>query len=141
MNLSEYILELNNHLSSVLRSISTKNNLTIEQGKLLLCIPYDGISMSDLAKELGINISTLTRNTQKLITKNLIKRLRDDYDKRKAIILLTKSGNKSREILESYLDIFSNKLFDRINIEERESIELALQNLNWNLTCLRNIEK
>ena len=56
MNLSEYILEINNHFSSILRMISSNNNVTLEQGKLLLCIPYDGISMTDLSKELGIDL-------------------------------------------------------------------------------------
>ena len=140
MNLSEYILEINNHFSSILRMISSSNNVTLEQGKLLLCIPYDGISMTDLSKELGIDISTLTRNAQKLIDKNLIKKKKDDYDKRKIIIVLTIKGEKLRELLEDSLDLFKNKLFDRIDVKERETIETTLENLNWHLSCIRNID-
>ena len=140
MNLSEYILEINNHFSSILRMISSSNNVTLEQGKLLLCIPYDGISMTDLSKELGIDISTLTRNAQKLIDKNLIIKKNDDYDKRKIIIALTNNGKNLRELLEHSLDLFTNKLFDRINVKDRETIETALENLNWHLSCIRNID-
>ena len=131
MNLSEYILEINNHFSSILRMISSSNNVTLEQGKLLLCISYDGISMTDLSKELGIDISTLTRNAQKLIDKNLIIKKNDEYDKRKIFIMLTKNGEILRELLEHSLDLFTNKLFDRINVKERETIETTLENLNW----------
>ena len=140
MNLSEYILEINNHFSSILRMISSSNNVTLEQGKLLLCIPYDGISMTDLSKELGIDISTLTRNAQKLIDKNLIIKKNDDYDKRKILIVLTNNGENLRELLEHSLDLFTNKLFDRINVKDRETIETALENLNWHLSCIRNID-
>ena len=140
MNLSEYILEINNHFSSILRMISSNNNVTLEQGKLLLCIPYDGISMTDLSKELGIDISTLTRNSQKLIDKNLIIKKNDDYDKRKIFIVLTNNGESLRELLEHSLDLFTNKLFDRINVKERETIETTLENLNWHLSCIRNID-
>ena len=140
MNLSEYILEINNHFSSILRMISSSNNVTLEQGKLLLCIPYDGISMTDLSKELGIDISTLTRNAQKLIDKNLIIKKNDDYDKRKIFIVLTNKGENLRELLEHSLDLFTNKLFDRINVKERETIETTLENLNWHLSCIRNID-
>ena len=140
MNLSEYILEINNHFSSILRMISSNNNVTLEQGKLLLCIPYDGISMTDLSKELGIDISTLTRNAQKLIDKNLIIKKNDDYDKRKILIVLTNNGENLRELLEHSLDLFTNKLFDRINVKERETIETTLENLNWHLSCIRNID-
>jgi len=140
MNLSEYILEINNHFSSILRMISSNNNVTLEQGKLLLCIPYDGISMTDLSKELGIDISTLTRNSQKLIDKNLIFKKNDEFDKRKIFIVLTNNGENLRELLEHSLDLFTNKLFDRINVKERESIETTLENLNWHLSCIRNID-
>ena len=140
MNLSEYILEINNHFSSILRMISSSNNVTLEQGKLLLCIPYDGITMTDLSKELGIDISTLTRNAQKLIDKNLIIKKNDDYDKRKIFIVLTNNGENLRELLEHSLDLFTNKLFDRINVKERETIETTLENLNWHLSCIRNID-
>jgi len=140
MNLSEYILEINNHFSSILRMISSSNNVTLEQGKLLLCIPYDGISMTDLSKELGIDISTLTRNAQKLIDKNLIIKNNYEYDKRKIIIVLTIKGEKLRELLEDSLDLFTNKLFDRIDVKERETIETTLENLNWHLSCIRNID-
>ena len=138
MYISEHILDLNNHFCRIFRKIASKENLTAEQVKLLLCIPYDGITMTNLAKTLGIDISTLTRNSQKLSDKKFIIRQNDSYDKRKINIYLTKTGNNISENLEDKLDEYSNQFLEMFTIEEREIMESTLEKLNWTLTCVRD---
>ena len=80
MYILEHIYEINNFYSKLLRSTASKFNLTFEQAKLLLSIPFDGIFLSDLAETLGIDNSTLTRNIEKLLNNNFLNISFDQYD-------------------------------------------------------------
>ena len=140
MYISEHILDLTNHFCRIFRKIASELNLTAEQAKLLLSIPFDGIPMTELATSLGIDVSTLTRNVQKLTVNNLIKIQYDNYDKRKKLVFLTNHGVEKTEKLENMLDSYSNNILETISVEERVTIQTTFEKLNWTLTCIRDNE-
>ena len=72
MNLAEYLSDISLNYFSLLRRLSSKYDLTLSQSLLLLYVPYDGISVSDLSEKLGVDISTMTRNIQRIDKQGLI---------------------------------------------------------------------
>ena len=56
MNLTEHLSDISLNYFALLRKLSSKYDLTLSQALLLLYVPYDGISVSDLSEKLGIDI-------------------------------------------------------------------------------------
>ena len=138
MVFQEYLHDINNNYSKILRKIGSSNDLTFEQSKLLISIPYDGISLTDLASNIGIDNSTLTRNFKKLANKKLIIIKLDSYDKRKKILSLSNKGKKILSKIEDQIFKVLEKLNDYLNIDEIQKIQFVLEKLNWSLNCINN---
>ena len=90
----ENLLKICLLINSQLRTIAKSLHISYSQLIILLNIPADGISLSLLSNNIGIDNSTLTRNIQKLNQKNLIEIKNDFYDKRKKILSLSSKGNR-----------------------------------------------
>ena len=138
MYVLEHLHEINNIYSKLLRSTASKFCLTFEQAKLLFTIPYDGVILSDLAKILGIDNSTLTRNIGKLINNNFLNISFDQYDKRKKILLLTLKSKEIIEEIEKEIAIYFEKINNYIELDDIEKIHKSLEKLNWSLNCIDN---
>ena len=87
---AEYLSDISLNYFSLLRRLSSKYDLTLSQSLLLLYVPYDGISVSDLSEKLGVDISTMTRNIQRIDKQGLIKRKPNENDKRSIKLFLSK---------------------------------------------------
>jgi DNA-binding MarR family transcriptional regulator len=76
------------------RSLSvTTEELTMPQYRALVLLAYQGDQrVSDLAENLGVNSSTVTRLTTRLVRKGLVDRVVDRADRRATLLTLTKSG-------------------------------------------------
>mgnify|MGYP000311802352 CR=1 FL=1 len=72
MKLSELLIELHINYLSPIRKVGASNNITTSQLLCLISIPYNGISQADLARKLSLDISTLSRNLDKLVNKSII---------------------------------------------------------------------
>ena len=73
-----------------------------------MSIAPSGITMSQLANKMGIDKSTLTRNINILINKNLVHKEKDVQDLRVYNLLLSDSGEILREKLYMELDQFTS---------------------------------
>ena len=82
MNISENLSDISLHYFALVRKISSKFELTLSQTLVLLYIPFDGVTISDLSNKLGIDISTMTRNIQRIQIKGLISKQPNLDDKR-----------------------------------------------------------
>ena len=71
MTIIENLSELSLQYFALLRQISSKYELTLSQSLILLSTPFDGITISELSDKLGIDISTMTRNIQRIEKKKL----------------------------------------------------------------------
>jgi len=136
MNFAEQSTDFCIKYFSYLRRISSKLDLTPSQSMCLFSIPVNGISQSDLAKKLSIDLSTLSRNIDKLIKMGLIKRGSSAYDKRLAIISLTDDGFskyfKLNETLESELNI----VFSKFDMDEQNKILEFFNKIIWNFELI-----
>ena len=94
MNITENLSDISLNYFALLRKLSSKFDLTLSQALLLLYVPFDGISVSNLSDKLGIDISTMTRNIQRIEKLGLIKRSKDLNDKRSIKLNLSTRGIK-----------------------------------------------
>lgn len=81
------------------------------------------ISQEELAKELHVNESTVTRNLEKLEKKELIKKT---PEKRKKIITVTDKGKKTAKKIMDYDNEWDNKIKTIISNEEYTNLRNIL---------------
>ena len=138
MNVAELLTRLATHYNAIIRNFAQKQSLTCSQALLLLNIPFDGTTMSNLAYKLGIDNSTLTRNINKLNLLRLVSKKRDKYDKRIINVVITSEGKDVLSKLEKPLNEFNLSILNHINIEDQNKTTELLEKLIWTMDCLRD---
>ena len=137
MNLTELLIDLASGTNAIIRATASKFDLTASQAFHLLLIPFDGISMSNLAHKLGLDTSTLTRNVQVLARMGLVDRKPDNYDKRVIRLVLTNEGSKLLKSLEELLEDKNREVLEKIDLDVQENLLTVLEKLSWALNCSR----
>ena len=133
MNLTEHLSDISLNYFVLLRKLSSKYDLTLSQALLLLYVPYDGISVSDLSEKLGIDISTMTRNIQRIDKQGLIKRRPNEHDKRSIKLFLSKRGQKIVLLLNDDISNRISSILSKYDFEQIEQIQNSLESIGWNL--------
>ena len=134
MDFSEQIQEITTHVNGITRQAATKHNISFAQAQFLLRVPTDGISISELSTLIGIDISTMSRNVNKLELLKLVKRKRDSDDGRTFRLSLTPSGVEIVDLLFAEIDARSTEILSTIPLEIQERIGDVLEQLNWAFT-------
>ena len=131
MNIAELTVALHNNTLSPIRRITKKYSISSSQLLCIISIPSEGINQTNLAALLSIDISTLSRNLNHLIKKNLITKKNTKYDNRSFKILITEDGeilcNNILQCLESYFNDI-NLILDDLEIEILLDV---LSRFNW----------
>ena len=133
MILSDHFISLNVKLTAIFRIISSKYSLSFSQYCIIMKISSSGTPMSVLAKSLGLDKSTLTRNINILIKRDIVKKFRGNKDLRVYKVILSELGEKLKINLYSDLDIFTEKLLenlDKSTQNEINSIDKLVQKLD-----------
>tara|TARA_B100000575_G_C23016490_1_gene585397 strand:+ start:383 stop:805 length:423 start_codon:yes stop_codon:yes gene_type:complete len=133
MNLIEHLSDISLNYFALLRKLSSKYDLTLSQALLLLYVPYDGISVSDLSEKLGIDISTMTRNIQRINKQGLINRRPNENDKRSIKLFLSKRGQKIVLLLNDDISNKISSILSKYDFEQIEQIQNSLESIGWNL--------
>ena len=124
MILSDHFISLNIKLTAIFRAIVSKHNLSFSQYCIIMKIDSYGVSMSDLAKILGLDKSTLTRNVSVLINRNLVIKSRSGDDLRVYNVVLSEQGEYIKEKLYSALDDFTSQLLYSLDNNTQDKIYL-----------------
>ena len=124
----EDILNLNANFTSIVRKISKKHSITLQQALILSHISISGSPMSILANRLGLDPSTITRNIEKLELKNLLYRERSTSDTRMIYVYKSAEGGRIAREIEKEVEIILKHSSQR-TAELRD----AIQTMNWNL--------
>ena len=124
----EDILNLNANFTSIVRKISKKHNITLQQALILSYISVTGSPMSILANRLGLDPSTITRNIEKLELKNLLYRERSTSDTRMIYVYKSAEGSRIATEIEEEVEIILKHSSSRI-----AKLRDAIQTMNWNL--------
>ena len=124
MILSDHFTSLNIKLTSIFRLLSSRYNLSYPQYCILMKIDASGNPMSDLAKILGLDKSTLTRNINVLINRKLVDKYQDQTDLRVYRVILTTKGEKIKTNLYNDLDNFTSALLNSLDNNVQDEIYL-----------------
>ena len=85
------------------------------------------LPVRELAGQLGLDSSTVTRSIDGLARDGLVRRSRDEKgDRRRVFVELTARGRSLARKLERCADTYSDRIFDRIPAERREDVLSAL---------------
>jgi DNA-binding MarR family transcriptional regulator len=78
--------------------------------------------MTELAKECGFALSSMTGIVDRLVTKGYIKRFRSDVDRRSVFVELTRKGEQVyQECLEAEMGLIIG-MMDALDPEEQEAL-------------------
>ena len=115
MILSDHFISINTKLTAIFRIIASNYSLSFPQYCIIMKIHSSGISMSDLAFSLGLDKSTLTRNINVLINREIVEKFRDSKDLRVYKVILSDRGEELKYNLYSDLDKFTLKFLTSLD--------------------------
>ena len=133
MNLVELLFDLYIGLNVPLKKAGNMHNLTSSQVTCILSIPFDGIPQTELARKLGVDLSTLSRNLDKLINKNIIIKTRSIQDSRSYSVFLTKNGAEQHSQILLSLNNNLNDLNLELDYNEIDNVINNITALHWAL--------
>ena len=138
MNFTELLMDVAIETNARVHRVAASLNLSTSQAYHLLVIPFNGISMSALAKKLGLDASTLTRNIHNLEKHRLVVRRTDNRDRRIQLICLTDVGSKVVRSIENELEDQNYTILNLMDLDAQESLLASLEKLSWSLACQKN---
>ena len=133
MNQGELFTAFLVDLQRIFRTEVVPKNLSYSQVLAIIIIPDDGIEMSELARTLGLENSTVTRLIARLERNNYVTRKKSEADKRSINVFLDQKGVMLQMDIEKKIDKIGNQIFLKNNQVEKE---LFLENLSlfqWSL--------
>ena len=133
MNQGELFTAFLIDLQRIFRTEVVPKNLSYSQVLAIIIIPDDGIEMSELARALGLENSTVTRLIARLERNNYVTRKKSEADKRSINVFLDQKGVMLQTVIEKKIDKIGNQIFLKSNQVEKE---LFLENLSlfqWSL--------
>ena len=137
MNMIENLSDISLHYFALIRKLSSKFELTLSQALVLLYVPFDGITISDLSQKLGVDISTMTRNIQRIERKQLINRTPNLNDKRSIKLLLSPRGQNIANSLNKEMEENLQKIIDKYDFDQSNQLNNNLESLGWDLYLYR----
>ena len=133
MNQGELFTAFLVDLQRIFRPVVVPKNLSYSQVLAIIIIPDDGIEMSELARALGLENSTVTRLIARLERNNYVTRKKSEADRRSINVFLDQKGSMLQTDIEKKIDKIGNQIFLKNNQVEKE---LFLENLSlfqWSL--------
>ena len=105
-------------------------NVTRSDMSFLLKLNEMGkVTQKDLAESRNLNNATVTRALERLEKKGFVKRIDDENDKRKRIVLLTSEGKQTiNEILKKH-ESFKKDVFDDFDDNELQNLMTLLDRI------------
>ena len=105
-----------------------------EQGKILFVLwQKDKITQKELATEIGLAKNTITVMLEKMEKNNLIRRITDENDKRKSLVILTDYAKSLKKSFDEISDEMLKKVYKGFSEEEIDKYEGYLHRIIRNL--------
>ena len=124
------------HSRALAQCISDKgiNAFSGEQGKILFVLwQKDKITQKELATEIGLAKNTITVMLEKMEKNNLIRRITDENDKRKSLVILTDYAKSLKKSFDEISDEMLKKVYKGFSEEEIDKYEGYLHRIIRNL--------
>ena len=136
--ITEYLHTFVIHMNVIVRRVASQNNLSLSQYFALTNISSSGISMSDLSSLLGVDNSTLTRNINILMKRDLVKKNQSNEDKRGYTITLSTKGSSIVQSLESQIELILDDFIDSVDPRIKQNFIDIIETVNWKASCFIN---
>ena len=133
MNYGEFISSFLIDLQRLFRLDISIKDITYSQVLAIISIPSDGVEMSELARKLGLDNSTITRLMMRLEDKGWVGRKQSKRDKRAIKVFLRTKGLILQQDIEKKIESIGEKVKAQIDDEKRESILEHLFTFQWGL--------
>ena len=133
MNYGEFISSFLIDLQRLFRLDISIKDITYSQVLAIISIPNDGVEMSELARKLGLDNSTITRLMMRLEDKGWVGRKQSKRDKRAIKVFLRTKGLILQQDIEKKIESIGEKVKAEIDDEKRESILEHLFTFQWGL--------
>ncbi len=131
MELTELTLNFHTNYLNLMRQIGSKHQISISQLLCVISIPYKGIQQIELAKILSLDVSTLSRNLDKLIARKLIIKKKAQLDQRAYQISLSSQGKQLYEDIMLNINTLYESIYLKLDDMEIEQFKEILIKLNW----------
>ena len=133
MNQGELFTAFLIDLQRIFRTEVVPKDLSYSQVLAIIIIPDDGIEMSELARELGLENSTVTRLIARLERNNYVTRKKSEVDKRSTNVFLDQKGVLLQTDIEKKIEKIGDQIFLKNNQVEKESFLEHLSLFQWSL--------
>ncbi len=133
MHYGEFITSFLIDLQRLFRLDITIKDMTYSQILAIISIPNNGVEMSELAKKLGLDNSTITRLIVRLENKGWVRREKSKRDKRAIKVFLKTKGLTIQQDIENKIESIGEKIKVEIEDEKEESILENLYAFHWGL--------
>ena len=133
MNYGEFISSFLIDLQRLFRQDISIKDMTYSQVLAIISIPNNGIEMSELARKLGLDNSTITRLIVRLENKGWVGREKSRRDQRAIKVFLKNKGLIIQQNIEKKIESIGEKIKIEINDEKKESILEHLYTFQWGL--------
>ena len=138
MQMTGILRDLTCQLQALMRGVSRRHQLSLTQTQVLLNLPVDGLPLSSLAHRLGLDISTISRITDKMVQRQWVSRVAAEDDRRVNRVVPTEAGRALYRQLSASLDDEVRILLDGLDLKRQESMGQHLEELTWRLLQQRN---
>ncbi len=119
-------------------SASCCNGISVAQCHTLLEIEKNKkISVSELAGNLSLDKSTVSRTVEGLVNINLVDRIIPKENRRKALLNLTSSGQQVCSTINYTNDSYLERVLNDFNPEEQEELLRLFNKLTCNMVNIR----
>ena len=136
MNLVELSNDFSLNYLACIRRTASEFKLSLSQSLCLQSIPFDGISQSQLAKKLSIDISTLSRNINHLISLDIVSKKHYRIDRRSYQICLTAHGQNLYTRFNQSLNEQLKSVYESLDYIEKDQMSEILNKINWQLEII-----
>ena len=136
--ITEYLHSFISHMNVIVRQIASQNKLSLSQYFTLTNISASGVSMSELSTMLGVDNSTLTRNINVLINRDMVKKSKSGHDRRGYTISLSTAGERVMDKLEKQMESTLNEFIADISPASNQLLIDVIESLNWKASCYIN---
>jgi DNA-binding MarR family transcriptional regulator len=117
-----------------IQELLSEHGLFSGQDLLLMTLwQQDGQTQTELAEQLQVQQSTLTRMIKRVETSGLVIRKSDKQDRRISRIFLTDSGTNLRTPVEAIWQKIENEVFGGLTLEERLLLRRLLMQLQMEI--------
>ncbi|MDB4125805.1 MarR family transcriptional regulator [Candidatus Marinimicrobia bacterium] len=137
MSIAENLFDISLNYFALIRAYASRFELTLPQAFILLYIPFDGATISELSNKLGVDISTMTRNLQRIERKKLIIRNINPNDKRSTKLVLSLRGQELSNALQQKIEENLNLILSKYDYKKSHQIKNYLEGLSWELYLFR----